>query len=424
MSLNLFFIFGVLIFFLLTVEISLSLLLSKLRKRYDIILTEKDKNPELNKDKLKKYLSTSYDSELGWVRSPNTSKTEDSFSGEKTWNVNSKGSRVNPKHEHLKTKIITFGDSFTFNREVNDDETWQYYLADLIRGDVANFGVGNYGLDQSFLRFKREIPNYNSAKLTLIGVVPDTIVRNLTVWKHYSEFGNTFGFKPRFVLENGKLKLIPNPAKNKEDFYNLKKILPIVNKYDYFYESFKENLFTFPYTISVLRNPRKKLFLLLAYGARYFFELFKINWRRFKSVPVENTKKITHDFIIKNRLMGYKNKKIRNLTIEILKEFSRISKEKKIPVVFLLMPQKEDLDYILETKDVYYEGFIRGVEKFMPCVNITKKIMQLKDPLSIFPQRRFSESYVAYGGHYSPEGNRIVAEEIKRFINSEKIKIK
>ena len=206
MSLNLFFIFGVLIFFLLTVEISLSLLLSKLRKRYDIILTEKDKNPELNKDKLKKYLSTSYDSELGWVRSPNTSKTEDSFSGEKTWNVNSKGSRVNPKHEHLKTKIITFGDSFTFNREVNDDETWQYYLADLIRGDVANFGVGNYGLDQSFLRFKREIPNYNSAKLTLIGVVPDTIVRNLTVWKHYSEFGNTFGFKPRFVLENGKLK--------------------------------------------------------------------------------------------------------------------------------------------------------------------------------------------------------------------------
>ena len=267
------FIFLGLVCLFLVIELSLHLLFLKLRKRYDLIITGKDKVPKLDRKKLESFFKHGYDSEIGWVRKPNTFKTEDSFSGEKTWHINENGSRENPGHEHLKTKVITFGDSFTFNREVDDDETWQYYLAKATRVNVANFGAGNYGLDQAFLRFGREINNYKNANLIVIGVVPDTIVRNLTVWKHYSEFGNTFGFKPRFILERGKLRLIENPAKNKDNFYDLKKIIPVVNKYDYFYKSFKENLFTFPYTFSILKSPRKKLFLLFAYGIRYFLEL-------------------------------------------------------------------------------------------------------------------------------------------------------
>lgn len=409
-----------LVLLFLVVELVLHILISNLSKRYDLILTRKDKVPKLDKNKLKRFLEMGYDSELGWVRKPNVSKTENSFDGEKSWHINSKGSRINPGHEHLKTKIISFGDSFTFNREVNDDETWQYYLADLIDGNVANFGVGNYGLDQAFLRFKREIKNYKDAKLIVVGVVPDTIVRDLSVWKHYSEFGNTFGFKPRFMLERGELKLIKNPANKKEDFYNLKKIIPIINKHDYFYESFKMNLFIFPYTISILKNPRKKLFLLFVSGLRYFFELLNIDWRRLKSDKIENAKKKVYNFIVENRVKGYKDKEIRNLTISILKEFAKTSNEKKVPILFLLMPQKEDLDYIMK-KGIYYKKFIEELKKFMDYIDLGERFMELQNPLSIFPSKKYSNKYEVFGGHYNKAGNKIIAKEIKKFIDKKKV---
>lgn len=43
-------------------------------------------------------------------------------------------------------------------REVNDNETIQYFLSNLTNSFVSNYGVGNYGLDQAVLRF--EIHNF------------------------------------------------------------------------------------------------------------------------------------------------------------------------------------------------------------------------------------------------------------------------
>ena len=57
-------------------------------------------------------------------------------------------------------------------------------------------------------------------------VVPSTIVRIMCVWKHYNEFGNVFGFKPRFEIENGKLKLVKNIMDNEKKIFELEKYLP------------------------------------------------------------------------------------------------------------------------------------------------------------------------------------------------------
>ena len=65
--------------------------------------------------------------------------------------------------------------------------------------NVLNFGVGNYGMDQAYLRLKREYDK-NRTEIVILAVVPETIVRVLNVYKHYYEYGNTFGFKPRFIL--------------------------------------------------------------------------------------------------------------------------------------------------------------------------------------------------------------------------------
>lgn len=205
------------------IEVFLHFLIRILKNRFDNLITKSDEVPRLDLKKLESFLEKGYDPELGWVRKPLTSKTEPSFSGEKSYHINSYGSRINPGNENRKTKILTLGDSYTFCREVNDDETWQYFLAKMAKTNVANFGVGNYGLDQAFLRFKREIKNFNEAKIVIIGVVPATLLRNLCLWKHYSEFGNTFAFKPRFILYKDNLKLIKNPAYKKEFFMILKK---------------------------------------------------------------------------------------------------------------------------------------------------------------------------------------------------------
>ena len=119
--------------------------------------------------------------------------------------------------ENLGSKISCYGDSFAFCRQVNDNETWEHYLSKSFHDNVLNFGVGNYGIDQAILRLKRDFPK-NPTEIVILCVVPDTIRRILNVWKHYFEYGNTFGFKPRFILDNNELKLIKNPIDENKKF--------------------------------------------------------------------------------------------------------------------------------------------------------------------------------------------------------------
>ena len=154
-----------------------------------------DEKPVLSEDGLAKFIPEGYDSELGWVRKPNTSKNEVGKFGTVTWSINEKGVRNNPKFDSYESKIACFGDSFTFCRQVNDNETWEHYLSKLENDNVLNFGVGNHGVDQSLLRIKREIPKIK-IQVIILGIVPDTISRIMSSWKHYYEYGNTFAFKP------------------------------------------------------------------------------------------------------------------------------------------------------------------------------------------------------------------------------------
>ena len=60
------------------------------------------------------------------------------------------------KHSH---KYLIFGDSFAFCRYVNDNETWEYFLENLIQMNVRNYGVGNFGVDQAILKYFLEYKN-------------------------------------------------------------------------------------------------------------------------------------------------------------------------------------------------------------------------------------------------------------------------
>jgi len=95
-----------------------------------------------------------YDKGLGWVLKPDSAgKDRNTAGNEWTFSIDHRSARVNPVNVG-EEKISTYGDSFTFCHEVNDDQTWQYFLSKLTGTNVANLGVPGYGSDQALLRLK------------------------------------------------------------------------------------------------------------------------------------------------------------------------------------------------------------------------------------------------------------------------------
>lgn len=109
-------------------------------------------------------------------------------------------------------RIVTVGDSFTHGDEVRDGETWQAGLERLDPGlEVLNLGVGGYGTDQAFLRWRRD-GRVRRGHVSVLGIWPEDICRNLNVCRFYMAVGSSFLTKPRFVSGPGALTLVNHPV--------------------------------------------------------------------------------------------------------------------------------------------------------------------------------------------------------------------
>ena len=245
---------------LLISEIILQITIKYLRKDFQWLITEQDEYPSFDKKALSKFFKNSFDQELGWVKKPNSRGIEKGKYGEIEYHIDSNSSRKNNIEQE--TSIVTFGDSYTFCRQVEDNQTWQVYLSNLLNSKVLNFGVGNYGADQAYLYYQRqEVPV--STKVVILGVVPETICRVQSYWKHYLEFGNTFAFKPRFTLENGKLTFHNNPINDIGDFDKVNEIIDSIKNTDVFYQrKFRCFQFRFPYLMKFIINIKRSSILI------------------------------------------------------------------------------------------------------------------------------------------------------------------
>ena len=127
---------------------------------------------------------------------------------EKILNSNSIGCRGTQEYDVLKKKdilrIAVVGDSFSFGEEVGDHETFSYFLQKMIpRSEVMNFAVHGYGHDQILLRLRDEVLKYRP-DIVILGYIDSDDYRNLVTFRDYA--------KPRFVEQNGNLKLINVPV--------------------------------------------------------------------------------------------------------------------------------------------------------------------------------------------------------------------
>ena len=159
------------IVFVLIIEYVLKIIIKK-NKKIRWLITDTDEIKKFNKKKFYQFKKNSYDFSLGW---DNKRESYDLIGKKKiSYTIESKGYRKTSFKKNL-NKIVTFGDSYNFCRQVEDKNTWQEHLSKEKKIFVSNFGVGNYGLDQAYLKYKKT--KETNLKVVIFCFVPETICR-------------------------------------------------------------------------------------------------------------------------------------------------------------------------------------------------------------------------------------------------------
>lgn len=391
-------------------EIIFYLWVTYVRKHFQWLITSNDEKPNLSEEGLKKFIQHGFDPELGWIRKPNTSHNEKGkFST--TWNIDNTGSRFNPKYTNLKPTISCYGDSFTFCRQVNDNETWEHYLSELLNTNVVNFGVGNYGIDQSLLRIKREYPK-NQTNIVILAVVPDTISRIMSVWKHYYEYGNTFAFKPKFILKNNKLHLIKNIINEEAKFHNYEIFLDDIKQHDFFYtKKFKKEIIKFPYLFTTLKNLRRNFSILFWVTNIHILKKIGKDTSLIEWNPVRTIMRLNLQW----RLKLFKQNDSCELLQKLIEEFGSYGIKERFKPVFIFLPQKDDILFIKKNYH-FYEELMKSLKNIegIHVIDVTTNFIEEPDLDSLYSDDN------EYGGHFSKFGNKKIAS----IINRELIKLK
>ena len=352
---------------------------------------------------LKNFFKNTFDRDCGWIRHPNTTGVETGKNGDVSFTIDSDGSRLSPFCG--KPEIAVFGDSYAFCRQVGDEETWEHYLSQKLRVGIKNFGVGNYGFDQALLRYqKTRLPD--EIKTIIIAVVPETICRVHSSWKHYLEFGNIRGFKPRFYLKNnGELGLRKNPISKIEDFENIHEVIKELQKNDFFYKKkFHRYQFRFPFTVSFFRASRRNFELFKAIILASILQIF---WQQEKSQKDIVFATVMRDNIYNSHLM-YRDEEAQKLLKSIMCRFRKIAQSRGHRACIVILPQMGDL-LSLDTAQAYRD--------FFGNVSKCQEIYDLSDEIG---NSSLKNNYVSdrYGGHLSSEGNQKVAHSLFKILKN------
>ena len=384
-------------------EFFVFLLFHLLKKKFQWLINSDDINPKFNKKNLDNFLKKNYDEITGWDRKPNSKGFE--ISNKRTYfTINKLGFRG--KKIFKKNKYNVFGDSFAFSRYVNDNETWEHNLAKKYKKNVLNFGVGNFGLDQAFLKYLKIKKKLNK-KPVIFCVVPETIARVFSYWKHYREFKNIFGFKPLLNFKKKKIEIIKVPkikirniSKNTYKFKN--SFLEQLKKKDVFYElKFKKNIFYFPYIFCFLRNIKLNSNIFYNLILNLIFKVIKKNYKNEFYIAayaaiLKNNIKESHSY--------YEKKDFRKKFKDLLNYINVFFKKENIEYKILIVPQYFDLK--LSNSRKKYTKFYKQINN-VNVIDLTEDILKFND----WQKYYFIDKY---GGHLNKSGNKKLSEIIHK----------
>ncbi len=331
---------------------------------------------------------------LGWENKPNFRAEwfDRSLNKQRKISYNKQGIRNDSEYslvpqDHI-TRILAFGNSFTQGAEVNNEEVWTAQLSTLHSSiEVLNFGVVGYGLDQSYLRYKEEGVRFNP-DIVFICFLTENINRHVNVFRpFYVQSPGMPASKPRFILEEGNLKLCENPLSTPSDYRELldneKSALKKLGENDFFYQQhYHRGRFDFLPSV----------------------RFFKILHWNFIEVPSDER-------IIKNGIYNTEAEAFR-ITLKIFELFyNDVESEKALPVI-LIFPKKKDI----------YQYRKNNIKSYVPLIEFFKSNdLRFVDLMHAF--EKFGHSYDTddiFGKvHYSPAGNRMVAEYLLQYLEKQ-----
>jgi hypothetical protein len=320
------------------------------------------------------------DEDLGWAIKANGetlggeyTATSHGFRGPKNWETTSSI----PKG---KIRISVYGDSFTHGDEVELKYTWADQLQHLRANlEVLNFGVPAYGTDQAFLRFRRDGRKFD-AQFHILGIWPENLVRNLNVIRFYlNPQGDLGTSKPRFELVSGNLALVNSPVLSRQAFFDTvlqRNVSPVV-AHDYWYRD-DEQQFPFYYHLQAVRAA------LSVYNAYHRRE-------------------------IRNRLYFDKDGEALKVAVAIGEAFKNEVEALGSRAYVSVIPMRDFLD-------------AQGSGNF-PLVEMLKArsipVLDFGPAFASKAKEVGVEALFIRGGHLSPLGNRLMAEEMDRKLSPE-----
>lgn len=148
-----------------------------------------------------------YDPDLGWSQRPHAARHNSAgfISSEPAVPMEPSPGRL---------RIAVFGGSYT---QGSTDQAWWRVLEDELNShglpaEVLNFGVGGYGMDQAYLRWKRDGAPYRP-QIVIFGFCAGNSYDNLNLIRMIKDPDTSIPFtKPRFVLEGEDLRLLNSPT--------------------------------------------------------------------------------------------------------------------------------------------------------------------------------------------------------------------
>lgn len=163
-----------------------------------------------------------YDSDLGWTVGKSRTTPDGMYSSsEEGLRSDSPGVRLRDAAPHARVALI--GDSNAFSLEVPYRESLAYYLQGLVGAgvQVLNFGVDGYGIDQMYLRYRRDVRPWHP-DVVIVGFIEHDLWRTMIVYPFLSLPWPGYLVKPRFDDRLPVLQLINVPLITPEEIMSVR----------------------------------------------------------------------------------------------------------------------------------------------------------------------------------------------------------
>ena len=332
-------------------------------------------NPDIDAHKVWTAAGGNWDDELGWP-SP-----RDAVAPPR----DQTGAKYNPDFSQSEYPCASaYGDSYVWGEDIPLTDGWIEQLSRKLGCRVANYGVGMYGTDQSYVRLLHN--RQDEAPVTLLGIFPENIVLNVNQYRGFLGYSlSPTGLKGRFVLDRaGRLEWVHRPRIDETGFRDFLRDPANLLPDEYLLPDTPDGPVTlrFPYSLTVAR-----------------FALMPRLRVRFTGRPSRA------DFYKADHPAG-----ALTLTAAIVEAFVRESEHRGKQALIVMLPGASSFRARAEFGQPEYASLIaalanRRIDVFDPSPAL----------LDALGQRSYCELYVAPAncdGHFGIEGSRIVADVV------------